>query len=55
MQRGEPLVGAANAFLYSACLPAVRPAGDYTPRVLPDKPGAAVPLEAPFISWREAR
>jgi starch phosphorylase len=54
MQRGEQLVGSANAFLYVANIPATRPATDYTPRVLPYKAGASVPLEAPFICWRDA-
>ena len=53
MQRGEQLVGAANAFLYVANVPATRPASDYTPRVVPYKNGASVPLEAPFICWRD--
>jgi starch phosphorylase len=54
MQRGAQLVGSANAFLYAADVPATRPASDYTPRVVPDKNGASVPLEAPFICWRDA-
>jgi starch phosphorylase len=54
MQRGEPLIGSANAFLYAAQVPATRPASDYTPRVVPYKAGASVPLEAPFICWRDA-
>jgi starch phosphorylase len=54
MQRGEQLVGSANAFLYAANVPATRPASDYTPRVVPYKNGASVPLEAPFICWRES-
>jgi starch phosphorylase len=53
MQRGEPLIGSANAFLYVASVPATRPASDYTPRVVAYKIGASVPLEAPFIRWRE--
>jgi starch phosphorylase len=53
MQRGEQLVGSANAFLYVASVPATRPASDYTPRVVPYKDGASVPLEAPFIRWRD--
>jgi starch phosphorylase len=53
MQRGDPLVGAANAFIYVAEAPAIRPAGDYSPRVVPYRVGASVPLEAPFIRWRD--
>jgi starch phosphorylase len=53
MQRGNQLVGSANAFVYVASVPATRPASDYTPRVVPYKIGASVPLEAPFIRWRD--
>jgi starch phosphorylase len=54
MHRSEPLVGSANGFLYVASVPATRPATDYTPRVVPYKYGASVPLEAPFILWRDS-
>jgi starch phosphorylase len=53
MQRGDPLVGSTNGFFYVATVAATRPASDYTPRVVPYKAGAAVPLEAPFICWRD--
>jgi starch phosphorylase len=53
MQRGEPRVASGNAFVYVASVPATRPASDYTPRVVPYKTGASVPLEAPFICWRD--
>ncbi|HOL71931.1 MAG TPA: alpha-glucan family phosphorylase [Bryobacteraceae bacterium] len=53
MDQGQPLVGAVNGFLYSARVPADRPASNYTPRVVPFKPGAKVPLEAPFILWQQ--
>jgi glycogen phosphorylase len=45
------LVGASNAHRYSGAVPAARPAADYTPRVVPYHPQAAVPLEASFILW----
>ncbi len=54
MDRGERLVGATNAFTYSASVPADRPAADYTPRLVPQHAGAFVPLEAAFILWHEA-
>jgi glycogen phosphorylase len=54
MNRGERLVGAANAFTYTAVIPANRPAADYTPRLVPQYVGALVPLEAPFILWHGA-
>jgi glycogen phosphorylase len=52
MTRGEPLVGATHGYLYSAHVPATRPAGDYTPRVIPHHPAAIVPLEAAQILWQ---
>ena len=48
----RPLVGAAHGYLYSASVPAPRPATDYTPRVIPRCPGVAVPLEAAHILWQ---
>jgi len=46
------LVGAANGHLYSAHVPASRPTGDYTPRLLPRHPQAEIPLEAAHILWQ---
>jgi starch phosphorylase len=37
--------------LYTATVPATRPASDYTPRVIPRHPTASVPLEAAQILW----
>jgi glycogen phosphorylase len=37
---------------YSASVPAVRPADDYTVRVIPSHPSVKVPLEAPLILWQ---
>ncbi len=54
MNRGERLVGATNGFTYSVVVPAIRPAADYTPRLVPQHVGALVPLEAPFILWHDA-
>ncbi len=50
MERGEPLVG-ESAWSYTATIRADRPAGDFTPRVVPCHPGAFVPLEAAQILW----
>ena len=54
MDRGEPLVGSANGFTYTAVIPANRPAADFTPRLIAQHEGALVPLEAPFILWHTA-
>jgi starch phosphorylase len=54
MNRGERLVGSVNGFVYTARIPATRPAADYSPRVIPQHAGAFVPMEAPFILWHES-
>jgi starch phosphorylase len=33
-------------------MPATRPATDYTARVIPNKDGVAIPLEAAQILWQ---
>jgi starch phosphorylase len=52
MTRGEPLTGPAKGYTYTASVPAVRPAADYTPRMIPFKAGAYIPLEANQILWQ---
>jgi starch phosphorylase len=52
MDRGQPLVGAAYGYLYTAFVPADRPEEHYTARVIPHRPGASVPLEASEILWQ---
>ena len=52
MQRGHELLGSVGGYAYSASVPATRPASDYTPRVVPFKAGAFVPLEANQILWQ---
>src|SRR3984885_3645389 len=51
MQRGHELLGSQGGYAYSASVPATRPASDYTPRAVPFKTGAFVPLEANQILW----
>jgi starch phosphorylase len=51
MKRGDPLLGASNAHPYTAAVPANRPAEDFTPRIIPHHPLAAVPLECTRILW----
>jgi starch phosphorylase len=41
-----------GALLYSAEVPAGRPASDYTARIVPHHPSASVPLEAAQILWQ---
>lgn len=52
MTRGPKLVGAENGYVYGAQVQATRPATDYTARVIPHRPGIAVPLEAAHILWQ---
>ena len=49
--RGAPLVG-SRGFTYTATAPSARPASDYTLRIVPDYPGASVPLEGGHILWQ---
>jgi len=44
--------GPPGVLLYAAEVPATRPAGDYTPRALPRRPPALLPLESTHILWR---
>jgi starch phosphorylase len=51
MGRGQQLVG-AKGYVYTAEVPAARPAMDYTARVIPHRSGVVVPLEAARILWQ---
>jgi starch phosphorylase len=52
MTRVRQQAGATGGYVYSARVPAVRPAMDYTARVIPQCSGVAVPLEANYITWQ---
>ncbi len=51
MTRAGRIEGNANGYVFTARIAATRPASDWTPRVIPDHPGAIVPLEAAQILW----
>jgi len=51
MTRGQQLVG-TNGYVYTAEVPAVRPAADYTARVIPNFLGVEIPLETAQILWQ---
>jgi starch phosphorylase len=51
MDRGAEI--SANEFQYAASVPGDRPASDFTPRVIPCRPNASVPLEAGQILWQK--
>ena len=52
MARGEKLKDREGGCLFTAQVPATRPASDFTPRLIPYFPGCAVPLELPLILWQ---
>ena len=52
MARGDKLPDREGGYLFTAQVPATRPAGDFTPRIIPYFPGVAVPLEIPLILWQ---
>lgn len=51
MTRREAIPGSLNGYWYECALPADQPAADYTPRVVPFHPEAAVPQELALIRW----
>ncbi len=52
MKSVHQLAGVTGGYVYSAIVPATRPAADYTARVIPQCSGAAVPLESARILWQ---
>jgi len=52
MKRGQPS-DEANGYIFSAQVPATRPATHYTARVIPQHAGVAVPLEVDLILWQQ--
>jgi starch phosphorylase len=54
LRSDHALSGSAGGFLYVGTVPNGRPAGDYTPRVVPAHAEAMVPAETRFISWYPA-
>jgi starch phosphorylase len=52
MKNLRPLAGAAGGYVYSAEMPAARPSGDYTARVIPHCDGFSIPMEDARILWQ---
>jgi len=52
MEYVRPLVGTTHGYAYRATVPAIRPAADYTVRLIPRLEAAAVPLEDAHILWQ---
>jgi glycogen phosphorylase len=52
MERGKKSKGKANGYHYVASVSSIRPASDFTPRVIPNLSGVSVPLETDLILWQ---
>jgi starch phosphorylase len=52
MIRANALSQSDRSTIYTAEVPATRPASDFTPRLIPRFPGVAVPLEMNLILWQ---
>jgi starch phosphorylase len=52
MMRVRQLAGVSGGYLYSAAVPATRPASDYTARIIPHFDGVAAPQETARILWQ---
>jgi len=48
----RPAPDTEHVGVYQTTVPATRPANDYTARVIPQRPGVAVPLESNRILWQ---
>ena len=53
MERGAPIAGSVNGYIYSATAPTIRPIQDYTIRIAPARAGVEVPAELPLILWQK--
>jgi starch phosphorylase len=52
MTLAEKRLKSGESHLYTAAVPATRPASDFTPRIIPRYPGVSVPLEINLILWQ---
>ena len=52
MARDLKADGASGVFTYRVEIPSIRPAGEFTARVMPDLAGVSVPLEETRILWQ---
>ena len=48
----QPHPDASRRYVYHATVPGTRPARDFTPRLLPQRSGVAIPLESTRILWQ---
>lgn len=52
LHREQPIPGALNGYIYAGEVPALRPADDYTVRVVPHRAGVQVPAELALVAWQ---
>lgn len=55
MIQGERMSNPAGGYFYGARIHAQRPAGHYTPQIVPAFEGALVPMEANQILWYRSK
>ena len=48
----QPHPDASRRYVYHATIPGTRPARDFTPRLIPQRSGVAIPLESARILWQ---
>jgi hypothetical protein len=51
MECGARITYARNGYMYGATVPASRPSGHFTPRIMPSYPEARTPMETSAIVW----
>lgn len=51
--RGEPIAGTANGYIYAGRVRSMRPAEDFTVRIVPYHPGVRIPSELALILWQK--
>ena len=52
LHQEQAIPGALNGYIYAGEVPALRPADDYTVRVVPHREGVQIPAELPLVAWQ---
>jgi starch phosphorylase len=52
LHQEQPIPGAMNGYIFAGEVPALRPADDYTARVVPYRDGVQIPAELPLVAWQ---
>jgi starch phosphorylase len=52
LHQEQAIPGALNGYIYAGEVPALRPADDYTVRVIPYREGVQVPAELSLVAWQ---